>query len=68
MLQLKDNMRHADFHLLSQYVILLEVHTISSVLCDIAKLSKSVIDADVLTFQYYNDTHCSLVYVPESGT
>jgi hypothetical protein len=54
MLQLKDNVSHADFRVLGQYGIPLEVHSISSVLRDIVKLSKSVIDTNVLSFQYYN--------------
>jgi len=66
--QLKENMDYSYFPVLQHYGIPLEKHSISSVLRDVIKLSKSAINSDLLTFDYYNDTKCSLVQVPVSSS
>jgi hypothetical protein len=48
-------MDYSNFPVLQHYDIPSEKHSISSVLRDVIKLSKSALNPDLLTFDYYND-------------
>ncbi len=67
-LKLKPRIKAFDFPVLGQYGIPLKLPCIACLLMDVVKLSKSFEDTNVLCFPYHNDTSCTLVQVPTSGT